>query len=150
MEDYHLFILSTMTPAITKAAVGPCFEFQLQEGTVQKFKWDKVTTIWIACQHPVINCLAESIIPYMDTCVVWYHPERVLSCLRVQNCVNFLEKYHQQISLMTTAVLAGSASATLSKVKRYYDTHGFVRKYYYEKLEVNIPTIIVDSKLSRF
>lgn len=144
MEN-HIFILSTMTPDITNAALP--FDFNTQVGTIQKFEWDKVTTIWIACQHPVINCMAESIIPYMDICLVWYHNHCALSCLQVHNCMHFLEKYHQNISLMTT-IKPPLLYQQKSKVRHYYNKHGFVRKYYYEDFKVNISRI--KSTLRRF
>jgi|TARA_B110000977_G_scaffold200605_1_gene291756 hypothetical protein len=146
--DTHLFILSTMSPALTNAAL-PNFDFDTKAGTIQKFKLDNQTTIWIACQHPVINCLAESIVPYMDACVCWYHDHCTLSCLRVQNCMTFLQKYHQNISLMTT-IKPALLYRHHSKIKKYYNNHGFQRKHYLKDFIINVQNIILDSKLSRF
>jgi|TARA_B110000091_G_C13814872_1_gene477153 hypothetical protein len=146
--ETHIFILSTMTPSCTNAAL-PNFDFDTKAGTIQKFKWDKQTTLWIACQHPVINCLAESILPYMDACACWYHNHCTLSCLRVHNCMVFLQKYHQNISLMTT-IKPALLYQHQSKVKKYYNNHGFERKYYYQDFITTVQNIIGNSKLSRF
>jgi hypothetical protein len=138
--ERHVFILSTMTPALTNAALAHV-EIETQEGTIQKYRWDEQTTLWIACQHPVVKCLAESILPYMDKCVCWYHNHCSLSCLRVDNCITFLEKYHSNISLMTT-VNPVLSQPHQSKVKKYYNKHGFLINYYKKNFRDNLHSLL--------
>jgi hypothetical protein len=134
----HVFILSTMSADLTKLALD--IELDPQPGTIQSFAWDKHTTLWIACQHPVVCCLAESILPYMDHCVCWYHDQCALSCLRVHACMTFLEKYNHNISLMTTTRPCGVAHE--SRIRKYFNHHGFVRKCYNQEFQDNVRSLL--------
>jgi hypothetical protein len=136
--DTHVFLLSTMSPQLTRAALVPFdIDFQDQPGTIQKFEWDRRTMLWIACQHPIVAALADSILPYMDTCVCWYHDQCALSCLRVHSCLDFLAKYHDKVAMMSTTCPPQHQPHT-SKVRKYYNKHGFLREFYSQSLRHNI------------
>lgn len=136
--ETHLFLLSTMSPQLTRAALAPFdIDFQVRPGTIQKFEWDSQTMVWIACQHPVVAALADSILPYMDTCVCWYHDQCALSCLRVHSCLDFLAKYHDKVAMMSTTCPPQHQPHT-SKVRKYYNKHGFLREFYSQSLRHNI------------
>jgi|FLMP01.1.fsa_nt_emb hypothetical protein len=139
--DNHLFLLSTMSPQLTRAALIPFdIDFQVHPGTIQKFEWHGRAMLWIACQHPVTAAMADSILPYMDTCVCWYHDQCALSCLRVHSCLGFLEKYHDNVAMMATNCPTQNNPHT-SKVRKYYNKHGFLRKFYCRTFRHNIENI---------
>lgn len=140
--ETHLFLLSTMTPQLTRAALAPIdLDFQATPGTIQKFEWSDQTTLWIACQHPVTAALAASILPYMDACVCWYHDQCALSCLRVHSCMGLLEKYHDKVAMMSTVCPTQQQPHT-SKVQKYYNKHGFLREFYCQTFRDNIENMI--------
>jgi hypothetical protein len=136
--EKHVFILSTMTPGLTKKVlllVG--IEFKIDDGIIQKFKWGDSIQLWIACHHPVVAAIADSIIPHMDVVVCWYHNRCVKSCLRVHNSMEFLNKYHDNIVMMAADVPVLDHPRK-SLVKKYYNKHGFLRRYYNKTFSKNI------------
>jgi hypothetical protein len=140
--EKHLFILSTMSPELTRKALGEIgLEFQTERGIIQKFKWGNAIQLWVACHHPVVAALADSILPHMDVVVCWYHNKCAKSCLRVHNSMEFLSKYHHNIVLMATAVPALDHPRK-SLVRKYYNNDGFVRKYYNQTFAKNVLQIL--------
>lgn len=140
--ETHIFLMSTMSPQLTRAALAPFdIDFDIQSGTVQKFKWGGQIMLWIACQHSVVVALADSILPYMDTCVCWYHDKCALSCLRVRSCIDFLAKYHDNAAMMSTEHPTVDNPHT-SKVQKYYNKHGFLREFYCDTFKHNIQNMI--------
>lgn len=140
--EKHVFLLSTMTPELTKSVLFKVgFDFQLEKGIIQKFKWNNNVQLWVACHHPVVAAMADSIIPHMDVVVCWYHNGCAKSCLRVHNSIEFLNKYHDNIVMMATDVPALDHPQK-SFVKKYYNKHGFLRKYYNQTFEKNILQIM--------
>jgi len=46
--EKHVFLLSTMTPELTKSVLFKVgFDFQLEKGIIQKFKWNNNVQLWM-------------------------------------------------------------------------------------------------------
>ena len=129
--EVHIFFVSTMTAVDTMAnleAYG--FTFDCQEGTIQKFKWirdDRAAvsvSLWVSRLHPLLEHLASSLVPYMDACVCWYHDHDGLSCLQVQQAMNLLQRLRTNVRLVA-ATTPLKHERHESRIRRYYDQHGF-------------------------
>ena len=69
---------------------------------------------------------ALAFLPHMDACVCWYHDHDATSCVRVANSVSMLEKHHDVIWLLATNK-PRIYDAHKSRVKKFFDEHGFER-----------------------
>lgn len=131
--EIHIFIWSTMSPEMTRDNLylhGIEFD-PTNAGTIQRFKWPRKgpmsVSLWITCHHPISFELSNSIIPYMDACVCWYHDHDAMSCIRVDAAMKLIEQFSSTISLMTTTTPQVDFSHK-SKVRKYYDDMGFERR----------------------
>ena len=120
----NIFIISTMTPDLTSQAFSNIVKINYD--TIQKFEYNN-KQLWIACQSPILQCMAENIIPHADKCVILYHKNDVLSCLRVKNTVQYVSVYNDNINL--AAVSLPILPSVNSLVKKDYDKNGFLRKF---------------------
>ena len=121
----NIFIISTMTPDLTSQVFSNIVKINYD--TIQKFEYNN-KQLWIACQSPILQCMAENIIPHADKCVVLYHKNDVLSCMRVANTVQFVSGFNENIEL--AAVSLPILPSVNSLVKKKYDSNGFLRKFY--------------------
>jgi len=119
--------------------------FELETGSIQKLKWPKskeiAITLWVACQHPVSDHLQPSLLPFMDVCVVWYHDNAALSCVKVRQAVTTMEPMVDTIWLMATTVPVVRV-VHKSRIEVCYDLHGFVRPQTSGTLENSIVKIL--------
>jgi hypothetical protein len=125
MNNTNIFIISTMTPDLTSQVFSNIVKINYD--TIQKFEYNN-KQLWIACQSPILQCMAENIIPHADKCVVLYHKNDVLSCLRVKNTVQFVSGLNENIEL--AAVSLPILPSVNSLVRKIYDSNGFLRKLY--------------------
>ena len=123
----HIFIVSTMTIELT-ASVFQEIGIELNiSNSIQKFQYNN-KQFWIACMHPILLTLSESLLPYVDKCVLLYHKHDILSCLRVENTMRFLNQQHVHIDII-------SVSQPLlvvrhqSLVRKQYNQIGFLRLF---------------------
>ena len=143
--EVHFFILSTMTPEITRCNLA---RHSLQFNTapsIQKFVFPRTgvtkMTIWVACQDAIINDLLPSILPYMDAAICWYHDQSTLSCLKVREAVSKLETFTDSIWLMDTTFPTLRVQHQ-SKIKKMYNQHGFVRELLSQTIPQNFEHIL--------
>lgn len=122
-----------MTPDLTSRVFSNIVKINYD--TIQKFEYNN-KQLWIACQSPILQCMAENIIPHADKCVVLYHKNDVLGCLRVKNTVQFVSGYNDSIELASVSL--PTLPSIKSLVKKQYDKNGFLRKF----LTGNIQDII--------
>tara|TARA_B110000285_G_C15050328_1_gene576598 strand:+ start:458 stop:934 length:477 start_codon:yes stop_codon:yes gene_type:complete len=140
--EFHIFILSTMSLEMTQANLKIYgIPFELVAGSIQKVKWPENTTLWIACQHPVSQHLSQSLLPFMDANVVWYHDNAALSCVKVREAVSSLEEIVDNIWLMATVVPVVRVVHE-SRIELCYDMNGFVRPYTCGTLKNSIEKIL--------
>jgi|TARA_B110000208_G_C11778308_1_gene432893 hypothetical protein len=83
--------------------------------------------------------MAENIIPHADKCLILYHKNDVLGCLRVKNTVQFVSGYNDNIELASVSLPILPSIKSL--VKKQYDKNGFLRNFYTGKLQVIIKNI---------
>ena len=124
MNNTNIFIISTMTPDLTSQVFSNIVKINYD--TIQKFEYNN-KQLWIACQSPILQCMAENIIPHADKCVILYHKNDVLSCMRVANTVQFVSGFNENIEL--AAVSLPILPSVNSLVKKKYDSNGFLRKF---------------------
>ena len=111
---------------------------------------DVIVSLWIGCQHPLINTLLESTLPYMDASICLYHDNDPLSCLRVRNAVHLMEKYCDNIWLMVTNKPRLRIQHK-SKIRKFFDRNGFLRPLLNENIKENIEKILeVDLNVNKF
>jgi len=103
-------------------------EFDATPGTICKLHWpfemSVSTSLWVACQHPIVEHLSASFLPHMDACVCLYHDHHGLSCVRVASGMELLQKYHKNIWIMATTIPKVSLKHS-SRVRLYYNENGF-------------------------
>jgi len=120
-------------------------DYKIISGSVQRFQWPKtrnmVVNIWVACQHPLSEELCGSLLPFMDVCVCWYHDHQALSCVKVRAALIFLEKYKDNIWLMSTT-LPKVRIVHRSRVEKSYDRNGFLRQCLVDTMEKSIDIIL--------
>lgn len=145
--EVHVCLWSTMSPKMTRANLllyGVDFN-EVENGCVQRFRWARSgpisVSLWVTCQHPLVSSLASSLLPYMDTCVCWYHDSDALSCVRVEAAMELLQKYGSDTCLMAT-VVPRLAHAHKSKIRKYYDDMGFERRRLTCDLNENIEMLV--------
>jgi hypothetical protein len=129
--EFHICILSTMTPELTAANLRSFdIDFQLVPGSIQKIRWPRAfdisITLWVCHQHPVSDELIGSLLPYMDVATVWYHDHSSMSCLKVRSAVALLERSISNIWLMATRMPLVRL-VHQSRVEKCYDNNGFLR-----------------------
>lgn len=133
--EVQIFLLSTMSGAMTAAylkASGITFD-GTAETTVQRARWKRPSgcasvSLWIACQHPVVDALAAELVPYMDASICLWHDHDALSCVRVRNAMNTLERFTREIWLQST----DRPRVTIqhkSRIRKFYTAHGFERPH---------------------
>lgn len=145
--ELHIFLWSTMSihqTAINLNEIG--FKFEKTEGRIQRFRWtrdNKVIDIslWVACIHPVVIAMVETILPYMDACVCWYHDHSALSCVRVANTIQTMERYNDSIWLMVTT-FPRELHPHASKIPKIYDINGFERTRLTQDIPSNMEKIL--------
>ena len=118
--EFHIFILSTMSLEMTQA---------------------NLKIYGIPCQHPVSQHLSQSLLPFMDANVVWYHDNAALSCVKVREAVSSLEEIVDNIWLMATVVPVVRVVHE-SRIELCYDMNGFVRPYTCGTLKNSIEKIL--------
>ena len=136
MNNTNIFIISTMTPDLTSQVFSNIVKINYD--TIQKFEYNN-KQLWIACQSPILQCMAENIIPHADKCVILYHKNDVLSCMRIKNTVQFVSGYNDNIELASVSLPILPSIKSL--VKKQYDKNGFLRNFYTGKLQVIIKNI---------
>lgn len=145
--EIHVLLLSTMTPEDTRINLDMYgIAFDSQPATIQKFKWVRderpiTVSLWVACQHPIVDHLAPSFMPHMDACVCWYHDHDGLSCVNVKNGIGLLQTLHQNIWMMATTYPEKQPQHK-SQVKHYYNEHGFELRRLTNTLDANIEEIL--------
>ena len=82
--EVHIMLLSTMNPEMTRDFLALYdLEFDATPGTICKLHWHiempVSISLWVACQHPVVEHLSASFLPHMDACVCLYHD--TMGCL---------------------------------------------------------------------
>ena len=122
-------ILSTMEPELTRDFLSlNHLEFDVTPGTICKLHWHSELpvsiSLWVACQHPIVDHLSASFVPHMDACVCLYHDHDGLSCVRVASGMELLQKYHQNVWMMATTIPELSKKHS-SRVRLYYNENGF-------------------------
>lgn len=157
--EFHVCILSTMTPEMTAANFKLYdIEYDYKPGCIQKIRWPRTSeisiTLWLVHQHPVSDELLKFLLPYVDVSIVWYHDHQALSCLKVKNGVKLISRI-SNIWLASTQVPKLRAIHR-SRVEKCYDSNGFLRPHCIDfTLEKNIEEILrselkVQKKLYRF
>lgn len=121
----HIFIISTMNPELTSQVFSNLLNISL-DYSIQKFEYES-KQVWIACMSPILQCMAENIIQYTDKCVILYHTNNVMSCLRVKNTIKFISRYNNNIEI--AAVSLPVLPSIKSLVKKQYDQNGFLMKF---------------------
>jgi len=136
-----------MTPQDTADNLEPHgITFDTQEGTIQKFKWIREdrpvsVSLWVACLHPLFDHLAPSCVPHMDAVVCWYHDHVGISCLQVKRAMGLLQGLHSNVRMMATT-LPDKLDKHASRIKRYYNEHGFEIERLTSTLNENIEQIL--------
>ena len=136
-----------MTPEDTANNLEPHgITFDTQEGTIQKFKWIREdrpvsVSLWVACLHPLFDHLAPSCVPHMDAVVCWYHDHVGISCLQVKRTMGLLQSLHSNVRMMATTI-PHKQERHASRIRRYYDEHGFEVERLYATLDENIEEIL--------
>lgn len=145
--EVHIMLLSTMTPEDTATNLEPHgITFDTQEGTIQKFKWIREdrpvsVSLWVACLHPLFDHLAPSCVPHMDAVVCWYHDHVGISCLQVKRAMGLLQELHSNVRIMVTT-LPRKQEKHASRIRRYYNEHGFEIERLHATLDENIEEIL--------
>lgn len=140
-------LLSTMNPQDTADNLKPHgITFDTQEGTIQKFKWIRQdrpvsVSVWVACLHPLFDHLAPSFVPHMDAVVCWYHDHVGISCLQVKRAMGLLQELHSNVRMMAT-LRPVKHEKHVSRIRRYYNEHGFEIERLHGTLDVNIEEIL--------
>ena len=124
-----MLLLSTMSTEATRIFLESYdLEFNTIDGTICKFHWPAngklSVSLWVACQHPVVEHLASSFLPHMDACVCLYHDRDCLSCVRVDNAIKLLQQNHSNVWMMATTV-PPVVNQHSSRVRHYYNENGF-------------------------
>jgi hypothetical protein len=138
MNNTNIFIISTMTPDLTSQVFSNLVKLNNDYDTILAFEYNN-KQIWITCMSPILQCMAENIIPHADKCLILYHKNDVLGCLRVKNTIQFVSGYNDNIEL--AAVSLPVLPSIKSLVKKQYDQNGFLRKFFTGKLQVIIKKI---------
>ena len=138
MNKTNIFIISTMSPDLTSLVFSNVVNLNNDYNTIQKFEHTN-KQFWIACMGPILQCMAENIIPHADKCLILYHKNDVLGCLRVKNTVQFVSGYNDNIELASVSLPILPSIKSL--VKKQYDKNGFLRNFYTGKLQVIIQNI---------
>jgi len=139
-------LLSTMTTDMTRAFLS-CYDldFDVTPGTINKLHWpverSVSVSLWVACQHPVVEHLGGSFMPHMDACVCLYHDHDGLSCVRVESGMKLIQQYHANVWMMATTLPAVSKQHS-SRVRRYYNDNGFEITRLTNALDKNIEEIL--------
>ena len=145
--EVHIFLLSTMNAADTAVNLESLsITFDCQEGTIQKFKCPCThspvsISLWVACMHPLVEHLAASVVPHMDAVVCWYHDHDGLSCLQVEQAMGLLQPLHNNVRLMATTA-PPKREVHHSRIRKYYDEHGFAIERLTETMDKNIEEIL--------
>ena len=156
--EVHVFILSTMSREMTAAYFKRYnVPFDPSNVTVQRYRWRRRTakealsvSLWLACQHPVVDALASSIVPYMDTSVCLYHDHNAMSCVRVRNAMATLQRHTDSIWLMSTT-MPRLRIQHASRIKKCYNRDGFERPLLTGPLHENIEEMIrVDLNVCKY
>lgn len=127
--DIHLFLLSTMSAEMTRQNLeGYGYTFDVRP-SIQKFRWTPAVgtvtvCLWVCTMHPLCTALAASLIPYMDACILWYHDHDAMSCLRVEGGMRLLQRRGVPLSILAS-VTPRVEQSHASRVRRYFDEHGF-------------------------
>lgn len=157
--EFHVCILSTMTPEMT-AANFKLYDivYDYKPGCIQKIRWPRTSeiaiTLWLAHQHPVSDELLKFLLPYVDVSMVWYHDHQALSCLKVKNGVKLISQA-SNIWLASTQV-PKLRNIHHSRVEKCFDKNGFLRPHCKDfTIEKNIEEILrselkVQKNLYRF
>lgn len=122
----HVFIISTMSFELTSLIFKPIGICLIRTATIQKFEFNN-KQFWISVMDPVLQCMGESVLPYTDKCVVLYHKDDVLSCLRVKGTLRFVEKYQDQLDIVAITIPVLKHHTSL--VKKQYNKLGFLRNF---------------------
>jgi len=144
--EVHIMLLSTMTTDMTRAFLS-CYDldFDVTPGTINKLHWpverSVSVSLWVACQHPVVEHLGGSFMPHMDACVCLYHDHDGLSCVRVESGMKLIQQYHANVWMMATTLPAVSKQHS-SRVRRYYNDNGFEITRLTNALDKNIEEIL--------
>lgn len=144
--DVHILLLSTMTPKVTAQNLA-MFDLHFDEtaATVQKLQLKRPgpvsVSLWVACHHPLVSELASSFAPHMDACVCWYHDHNALSCLRVASAMSTLKLFRPTLWMMVTTHPVVHEKHQ-SRIKKYFDEHGFERVRLIQTLDKNIEKIL--------
>lgn len=145
--EVHILLLSTMTPEDTAVNLEPHnITFDTQEGTIQKFKWNRKdrpvsVSLWVVCLHPLFDHLAPSCVPHMDAVLCWYHDHVGISCLQVKRAMALLQGLHSNVRMMVT-LRPEKLKKHASRIRRYYNEHGFEIERLCATLDENIENIL--------
>lgn len=144
--EFHIFVLSTMSVEMTQANLNKYNKtFILDDSIIQKFNWERdgeiSVCLWVISQHPASMELSKNLMQFMDACCVWYHDKSALSCVKVREGVNFIEKHNDNIWLMSTTIPSIRISHK-SRIERCFDSNGFERPYLYTTLDTSIEKIL--------
>lgn len=145
--EVHILLLSSMTRENTRKNLSRHgITFDCADYSIQKFRWSPSrraisVSLWVACQHPVVEQLAESFMPHMDACVCWYHDHDGLSCLKVLHGMSILQAHSTNVWMMATTYPTVRNKHD-SRVRKYYCTNGFPIVRLTKTLGKNIEEIV--------
>ena len=144
--EVHIMLLSTMNTEMTREFLSRYdLEFDVTPGTICKLHWpverSVSVSLWVACQHPVVEHLGGSFMPHMDACVCLYHDHDGLSCVRVESGMKLIQRYHANVWMMATTLPAVIKQHS-SRVRRYYNDNGFEITRLTNALDKNIEEIL--------
>ena len=145
--EVHILLLSSMSREDThKNLARYGIDFDRAEDSIQKFHWSQgaaaiSVSLWVSCQHPVVEHLAESFIPHMDACVCWYHDHNGLSCLKVLHGMLILQAHSTNVWMMATTY-PNIRNKHDSRIRKYYCSNGFPIIRLTKSLEENIDEIL--------
>ena len=70
-----------------------------------------------------------------------YHDHDGISCLKVKRAMTVLQKLHSNVRLMATTI-PHKLEKHASRIRRYYNEHGFEIERLHATLELNIEEIL--------
>jgi len=144
--EVHILILSTMNVDMTREYMSQYeLDFDSTEGTICRLRMQRdqpmSVSLWVCCQHPVVELLAGSFVPHMDACICLYHDHDGLSCVRIESGMKLLQEYHQHIFMMAT-ILPTIQQKHSSRVRHYYNENGFEIRRLTQTLHKNVEEIL--------
>lgn len=144
--EVHVMLLSTMNPEMTRDFLSLYdLEFDATPGTICKLHWPidlpVSVSLWVACQHPIVDHLSASFLPHMDACVCLYHDHDGLSCVKVGTGIELLQKYHSNVWMMATTIPEVIKKHS-SRVRLYYNENGFEITRLTKDLNTNLEAIL--------